>query len=131
MKIRALLLSSMLLSLTACAGLIARPVEPDNTKSEATQVDWDKIVSDVEDILKPRPVKGPIQNRGEAETGLDLWNLSLQQELAHQGSEGDKERALVYVRTVAEKAKEQSRLAKCKRGLFGWACRRKAVKRDP
>ncbi len=96
----------------------------DPNLSETSEVSWDRIVGDLEEILKPRPVKGPIQNRGEAETGQDLWDLSLQQELAHDGSESDKARGRKYIKSVAEKAKEQDRLARCK--SWQWLCKRRA-----
>lgn len=85
-------------------------------------VDWTKIEHDIDDILAPREVKGPIQNRGEAETGQALWDLSLQQELAHDGSEGDKQRGRTYIHDVAKKAK-QIQLPRCT-----W---RTAIKRTP
>lgn len=120
-KIPFLLTSFALAFLTGCAGQTARPERPEN---HTAAVDWDKVTRDVDDILKPRAVKGPIQNRGQAETGQQLWDLSLQQELTIDASEGDKARGRDYVRAVAEKAKQLDRLAKCK----GWQllCKRRA-----
>lgn len=68
--------------------------------------DWEKIKRDIDQILAEREVKGPIKHRGQAELGEDLWDLSLQQELAHKGSEGDKRRARNYIHEVAAKAQQ-------------------------
>lgn len=75
-------------------------------------VDWEKVTRDVDAILAERAVKGPIKHRGQAELGEDLWELSLQQELAHDGSEGDKRRGRAYIHEVAAKA-QQVQLPAC------------------
>jgi hypothetical protein len=95
MKIRTLLIFCASASLLGCATQTPAPVDP---------VNWTKITQDVDDILAPRPVAGPIQNRGQAETGQALWDLSLELELAHDGSEGDKARGRAYLHDVAKKA---------------------------
>lgn len=88
-------------------------------------VDWKKIERDVDDILAPREVEGAIQNRGEAETGKQLWDLSLQQELAHEGSEGDKRRGRDYIHNVAKEA-AKAELPPCTfwKRLKGTPCRK-------
>lgn len=96
-------------------------------KQEPTAlVDWDKIQNDLKGILAPDEIQGPIKHRGEAETGKALWDLSLQQELAFEGSEGDKVRGLTYVKTVADRGKQLDALEKC--GRWAWLCHRKANK---
>lgn len=118
------LLSCGLLSLTACAGLTAKPAKLDPSLSETAEVDWSRVVSDVEALLPPRTVEGPVTNRSEAATGGELWDLSLRQELALEASETDKTLVMEYLRRVADKAREQDRLARC--GRWGWLCRRRA-----
>lgn len=103
MKILALLTFSMLVFLSACATRTPAPVDP---------VDWKKVVAEHEEILAPRSVKGPHEHRGEVETGLELWELSLQLELWGKGAEGDKARARAYIAELARKA-QQVRLPAC------------------
>lgn len=128
MKTLRLLLSLSLLSLTACAGLTARPAKLDPALAETAEVDWDRVVSDVEGILRERELEGPIVTRSDAATGGELWDLSLRQELALEASEADKLLALEYLRRVAEKAKQLDRLAQC--GPWSWLCRRRARRAD-
>lgn len=89
--------------------------DPDPRLTAEPTVDWDRVSADLDRILSPRPVQGPIVNRGQARTGGDLWGLSLRLEQAHDGSEGDKARAREYVRRVVEDAKRLDARAQCRR----------------
>lgn len=71
-----------------------RPVAP---------VDWKKVESDVNEILEPRAKP---RHRGQADTGLELWEIALGLEQWGDGAEGDKARARAYIRDVAGKAQE-------------------------
>lgn len=58
-------------------------------------------------------MQGKFKNRSETTLGGELWDLSLQQEIAHNGSEADKKRALSYVDKLLENIR-QALLPECK-----------------
>lgn len=63
-------------------------------------------MAQVDALAAETRVKGSMQNRGDADTGQDLWDLSLLQEQALERANGDKVRMRDYVRTLAAQAKE-------------------------
>lgn len=99
MKIQTLLLGCMALFLSACATQMPRPVDP---------VDWDKVIAEAKQILRDEQPEGPIKNRGQARTGQELWDLSLQQELALEREHDNNAALPVYLRKVADEAHRAS-----------------------
>lgn len=87
MKILPLLIFSTVLFLNACSTQTPRPVPP---------VDWATLEARVNELGEPAVVDGPFQHRGETKIGLDLWNLSLQQELALKRANGNTTRLRDY-----------------------------------
>lgn len=66
-------------------------------------------------LTSPVAVKGPHRNRGEVETGMELWELSLQQELAVDRANGKLGDVNQYVRELADKAHEVETRPQCKK----------------
>jgi len=109
MKMLLLLIFSVLLFPSGCATRTVRP-EPQPVET----VDWTKVKEHVAQLTRAIRVKGPHQNRGDVETGDELWDLSLQQEYALDRANGKLGDVNTYIVELADKAHEVEVRPACK-----------------
>jgi hypothetical protein len=109
MKTRLLLTFFLLLSLSACARQIAKPVAP---------VDYQLVREHATALAQPTEVYGEIQHRYEAKDGGELWTFSGRQEIALNEANASTSGLLRYILGVIDELeKAASPAPKCR--LFG------------